>query len=100
MRPVAQVVRRERRHARRGAEAIRAEALEHAPFRGTILARHELLDGLEDGRRHGDREAGLVCTQGGGERCDGRFEPGSMRTRSHGSSRASLPAACGARARP
>jgi len=53
---VAQVVRRERRHTsgsagarERRPEPVAAEALEHAPVRGAVVARHELLDP----RRHG-----------------------------------------------
>ena len=56
---VAEVVRRERRHAGRrartgdrGAEAIAAEALEDAAVRSAVLARYELAHGLEDDRRN------------------------------------------------
>jgi hypothetical protein len=56
---VAQVVGRERRHARSrarardgGAEAIATEALEHASLARTVVAGHELEHGVEGGRRH------------------------------------------------
>ncbi len=56
---MAEVVRRERRHAggparsrNRRAEAVGAEALEDAPLGCAIVARDELDDGREDRRRH------------------------------------------------